>query len=142
MLIVIVIIGILAWALIPRIGNARDKANDVAMEANVTAITSAAMQAIIDGKTPCSDTGLINYGAMNTYWMSDLWSDFHCRKVAGDHVVVWTTGMKVQDNNNCLLTGASKAINLLTGGSQIQDLFDVTGQTGTVANGYCYCMAQ
>lgn len=41
MLIVIVIIGILAWALIPRIWSARDKANDVAREANVKSYATA-----------------------------------------------------------------------------------------------------
>jgi type II secretory pathway pseudopilin PulG len=41
MLIVIVIIGILAWALIPRIGSARDKANDTARESNVRSLATA-----------------------------------------------------------------------------------------------------
>lgn len=41
MLIVIVIIGILAWALIPRIGSARDKANDTARQANVRSLATA-----------------------------------------------------------------------------------------------------
>ena len=41
MLIVIVIIGILAWALIPRVWSARDKANDTAREANVRSLATA-----------------------------------------------------------------------------------------------------
>lgn len=44
MLIVIVIIGILAWVLIPKIGWAREKAEDVAVKANVKALSTAAMQ--------------------------------------------------------------------------------------------------
>ena len=48
MLIVIVIIGILAWALIPRIGTARDKAYDVAREANVRSLAVAMAQYWLD----------------------------------------------------------------------------------------------
>jgi len=44
MLIVIVIIGILAAALIPRIWGARDKANDVARQANVKSYATALSQ--------------------------------------------------------------------------------------------------
>lgn len=48
MLIVIVIIGILASALIPRIGSARDKAYDVAREANVRSLAVAMAQYWLD----------------------------------------------------------------------------------------------
>ena len=69
MLIVIVIIGILAGALIPRIGNARDKANDVSIQANVNALAAAGMQAIIDGRVggPCGDGNAINYANLAAY---------------------------------------------------------------------------
>lgn len=51
MLIVIVIIGILAGALIPRIWNAREKANDTAREANVRSIATAMVQLWLDAGT-------------------------------------------------------------------------------------------
>lgn len=44
MLIVIVIIGILAWVLIPKIGWAREKANDVAVKANVRSLAQWVLQ--------------------------------------------------------------------------------------------------
>ena len=138
MLIVIVIIGILAGALIPRIGNARDKAQDVSIQANVNAITSAAMQAIIDGRTPCGANDAIDYAAMSNYWMTDLWADFLCRQVAGDHVVVYTTGtaMNVADNNNCVLA----SITALAANSQLTDVLAVVTPDG--ANNDVYCLAQ
>ena len=135
MLIVIVIIGILAWALIPRIWNARDKANDVAREANVNAITTAGMQAIIDGRTPCSGDA-VQYSEMTTYWMSDLWTGYKCKQVAGDHIVVWTDEMKVKENNNCKKDG-TWGISELTSTSSITAVFAVMdSSTGT------YCLVQ
>lgn len=139
MLIVIVIIGILAWALIPRIWNARDKAQDVAIQANANALVSAAMQAIMDGWTPCSGDN-VQYDEMSTYGMTTLEQPFHCRRVAGDHVVVWTTGMHVTANNNCQVA-------TLTGFTANTDLNTVIAAVGaanglTVASGGVYCLAQ
>lgn len=48
MLIVIVIIGILAWALIPRIGSARDKANDTARKAHLQWVATALISYTVD----------------------------------------------------------------------------------------------
>ena len=62
MLIVIVIIGILAWALIPRIGTARDKANDTAREANVRSLATALVSYGLDhGNYPENLPDLQNY---------------------------------------------------------------------------------
>ena len=51
MLIVIVIIGVLASALIPRIGSARGKANDVARKADLQQIATALISYQIDRNT-------------------------------------------------------------------------------------------
>jgi type II secretory pathway pseudopilin PulG len=48
MLIVIVIIGVLASALIPRLGSARGKANDVARKADLQQIATAIISYQID----------------------------------------------------------------------------------------------
>lgn len=57
MLIVIVIIGILAAALIPRLSSARGRANDVARKADLAQIASALVMYQIDhGKFPICDT--------------------------------------------------------------------------------------
>ncbi len=50
MLIVIVIIGILAWVLLPKIWWARDKAQDVAVTANVKNLWTAIIQYQMDNK--------------------------------------------------------------------------------------------
>ncbi|HCY20483.1 TPA: hypothetical protein DIC40_01185 [Patescibacteria group bacterium] len=48
MLIVIVIIGVLASALIPRLGSARGKANDVARKADLQQVATAIISYQID----------------------------------------------------------------------------------------------
>lgn len=68
MLIVIVIIGILAWVLIPKIGWAREKANDVAIKANVRSFAQWVLQIQLAGDTIPSDfTGLNTPGNATTY---------------------------------------------------------------------------
>ena len=57
MLIVIVIIGVLAWALIPRIGSARDKANDTARESNVRSLATAMVSYWLDHGSYPADSG-------------------------------------------------------------------------------------
>lgn len=57
MLIVIVIIGVLAWALIPRIGSARDKANDTAREANARSIATAMVSYGLDNWSYPAESG-------------------------------------------------------------------------------------
>ena len=55
MLIVIVIIGILAAALIPRLGSARGRANDVARKADLSQVATALVSYQIDhGQFPTS----------------------------------------------------------------------------------------
>lgn len=137
MLIVIVIIGILAGALIPRIWNARDKANDVAIQANVNALTSAGMQALIDNGTPCNDDNSINYGDLTNYWMSDLSDDnYLCRIIDEDHIVVWYTEMNVETNNNCV----AQSINDLDEDANIATILAVVWTT--TDNEDVYCLAQ
>lgn len=112
MLIVIVIIGILAGALIPRIWNARDKAQDVANTANVNALTSAAMQAIIDERTPCAADDTVNWDRLADYWITRFNNDenYHCRVVLTDHVIVWFDNMRVETNYNCLESQITAAL--------------------------------
>lgn len=136
MLIVIVIIGILAGALIPRIWNARDKAQDVAIEANVNAIVSAGMQALLDWDNPCNDSGDVQYSTMTAYWMTDLWTGYKCKKVAGDHIVVWTSEMHIKDNNNCAESGTGSIGELSSNSTLNQVMSVVGGWTGV------YCLAQ
>ncbi len=88
MLIVIVIIGILAWALIPRIGSARDKANDTAREANVRSLATAMVSYVMDHNTPATNTG--------TCWWNTA---FRSHNVPG---------------NNATLTGCELNIDLTT----------------------------
>lgn len=69
MLIVIVIIGILAAVLIPKIGWAREKAQDVAIKANVRAFSQALVQAqLANEPMPAAGSGIaaINGGTYST----------------------------------------------------------------------------
>ena len=70
MLIVIVIIGILAAVLIPKIGWAREKAEDVAVKANVKSYAQAIIQMQLDNKTSewASFTALNTTGNAEKYW--------------------------------------------------------------------------
>lgn len=70
MLIVIVIIGILAWVLIPKIGWAKDKANDVAKQATVRGIASSLLQYDMDNNEYPTGTNLDWFlsGAMAEKW--------------------------------------------------------------------------
>ena len=72
MLIVIVIIGILAWALIPRIGNAREKANDTAREANVRSIATAMVQYWLDQGSYPADTDYTDWTTLANYNISAM----------------------------------------------------------------------
>jgi prepilin-type N-terminal cleavage/methylation domain-containing protein len=80
MLIVIVIIGILAWALIPRIGSARDKANDTAREANVRSLATAMVSYGMDHNwypkegTDITATGTVFKVGHTTYVLDDTWT--------------------------------------------------------------------
>lgn len=70
MLIVIVIIGILAAVLLPKIGWARDKANDVAVTANVKNLWTAIIQYQMDNnKLPAS------YSWDDEWWLNVFWED-------------------------------------------------------------------
>ena len=65
MLIVIVIIGILAAALLPQIWSARDKANDTAREANVRTLVTAITQLWMDSTDWYPET--LNTWALEKY---------------------------------------------------------------------------
>ena len=80
MLIVIVIIGILAAALIPRLTSARGRANDVARKADLQQIATALISYQIDsGKFPPSATGTSflwwTDGELTAGWMSTVPKD-------------------------------------------------------------------
>ena len=144
MLIVIVIIGILAWALIPRIWNARDKANDVANTANVNALISAAMQSIIDGKKPCS-WSTVQWDSLKNYWITafdNSWN-YKCVTFANDHVIAWYDNMKVDENNNCVTWSFLNA----SGTASVSTLADGlavvwSGKNTPKGSGGVYCLVQ
>lgn len=77
MLIVIVIIGILAAALIPRLSKARGRANDTARKADLSQIAAALVSAQIDkGSFPsfCGDLSLAE-SDLSTAWLDSLPTD-------------------------------------------------------------------
>ncbi len=79
MLIVIVIIGILAASLIPRLSNARGRANDVARKADLAQVAAALVAYQIDhGEFPEVSWALSNptiSSALMRAWMSTIPSD-------------------------------------------------------------------
>jgi len=76
MLIVIVIIGILAAVLLPKIGWARDKANDVAVTANVKNLGTALIQYEMDnGWYPSSLANLVTGDLIEKYWITTKYDD-------------------------------------------------------------------
>ena len=142
MLIVIVIIGILAWALIPRIGTARDKANDTAREANVRSLATAMVSYGLDhGGYPtwylatwandASGIYLTWYSIPdNNFYHQPGWSDeYKYRQLDGwAHFIIYTA-----------LSAWSEAWNCKTG-----DVADVTAyatantKIGTTWSAFCY----
>ena len=110
MLIVIVIIGILAWALIPRIGTARDKANDTAREANVRSLATAMVQYWLDhGSYPESvydnkwGWRLINYGISDSFDWQPTDNDYYAylQLDGGSHFVFLTKLSEWSEAWNC-----------------------------------------
>lgn len=77
MLIVIVIIGILAAALIPRLSSARGRANDVARKADLQQIAGALVSYQIDHGSFPATAGQLNWisDQLVTAWMSSIPSD-------------------------------------------------------------------
>ena len=77
MLIVIVIIGILAAALIPRLSSARGRANDVARKADLSQVAAALVAYQIDhGSFPTNDWSLVNIkDELIKAWMSSIPTD-------------------------------------------------------------------
>ena len=110
MLIVIVIIGILAWALIPRIGTARDKANDTAREANVRSLATAMVQYGLDhGSYPDKirdNKGgwrLENYGITESFDGQPTDNDYYeyIQLDGGSHFVFYTQLSEWSEAWNC-----------------------------------------
>jgi prepilin-type N-terminal cleavage/methylation domain-containing protein len=76
MLIVIVIIGILAAVLIPKIGWAREKAEDVAVKANVRSYAQGILQMQLDNQAvPTTWSWLNNSTNSENYGMPNLTED-------------------------------------------------------------------
>ena len=77
MLIVIVIIGILAAALIPRLSSARGRANDVARKADLAQVAAALVSYQIDrGSYPTTAGALSTIsGSLNSAGMDNIPSD-------------------------------------------------------------------
>lgn len=92
MLIVIVIIGILAAALLPQIGSARDKANDTAREANVRTLVTALVQFWMDSTTWYPDAmpdDLTRYGVPSGNFNNEPSdSTYTYTKLQWDHFIV------------------------------------------------------
>ena len=108
MLIVIVIIGILAWALIPRIGSARDKANDTAREANVRSLATALVSYWLDHGSYPTDAQFVA-GLLDNYSIpNDLFANqpagttYHYIQLDGwTHFIVYADLSENSDAWNC-----------------------------------------
>ncbi len=103
MLIVIVIIGILAWALIPRIWSARDKANDTAREANVRSLATA----------------MVSYGMDHGYpaTTESIWETPVCEE-EDDENPGWSVPGSATRQNGCRLNVSLTAYSIPAGNFQ------------------------
>lgn len=132
MLIVIVIIGILAWVLLPKIGWAKDKANDVAVTANVKNLGTAIIQYDMDNNgLPTDLWDALTGNKAEKYWVSISYSDAtdatkYQYKKDSDNKHFLVCGKYSQDNN---------AWNMSSDG--ITD-WTYTGGLSTTWNWYCY----
>ncbi len=148
MLIVIVIIGILAWALIPRIWNARDKANDVAREANVKSIATAMSQALMDSVAITCDANAVPYAALWRYWITaslngqpQAGNTYKCILLKDNHFIVWTDSTTDDETNvnnasNCQSSAVSELTNESTFATA-SALVDNTPAEWTFHDSYC-----
>ena len=93
MLIVIVIIGILAAALIPRLSSARGRANDVARKADVAQVAAALVSYQIDRGSFPSSAGALTLisGNLISAGMSAIPEDPNTSRVF-DGIAWWSTG--------------------------------------------------
>ncbi len=98
------------------------------------------MQAIIDGKVPCSGDNSVIYDNLSSYWITSMGGDYHCKVVRKDHIVVWNNNMRVAENNNCT-TGD---INTLSDTTDLADILAVVGKSkgNKKEDGGVYCLAQ
>ena len=112
MLIVIVIIGILAWALIPRIGSARDKANDTAREANVRSLATALVSYGLDHDFPAADTlpNLTTYSIPDGNFANQPTNGqvYNVKYLGDSHFVVYTA-LSCSDDANATCGNCSAA---------------------------------
>ena len=150
MLIVIVIIGILAAALLPQIGSARDKANDTAREANVrtlvTAITQYWMdhpngyptgnQTNLNSNWPAAGDDLTKYGVpADNFHDTPGGSEYNYTKLKWDHFIV-SVNLSCDEDTNPTCGNCSGALvrsynsgdvrteaHFLTGGATAGDSF-------------------
>lgn len=104
MLIVIVIIGILAAALLPQIGSARDKANDTAREANVRTLVTAITQLGMDSADWYPDAlangDLEKYGVpTDNFDDTPSNSTYTYKKLKWDHFLVYVN-LSCEDDDN------------------------------------------
>lgn len=99
MLIVMVIIGILAAALIPRLSSARGRANDVARKADLAQVASALVSYQIDHGTLPAERGSINCisGILNTAGMSSVPNDPNRARIISGFITP-TAGCTVEGN--------------------------------------------
>lgn len=99
MLIVIVIIGILAAALIPRLSSARGRANDVARKADLAQVASALVSYQIDHGTLPDKIGSINCisGVLSTAGMSSIPTDPNRARIISGFINP-TAGCTVEGN--------------------------------------------
>ncbi len=95
MLIVIVIIGVLASALIPRLGSARGKANDVARKADLQQVATAIISYQIDqNKFPVGPKTFTDTG-----FQADLKKGGIASIPVGDTTTIWS-GMKANESTS------------------------------------------
>lgn len=84
MLIVIVIIGILAAVLLPKIGWARDKANDVAIKANVRNLAQGVLQMQLAWESLPN-----SFAALNTTWNAQKYDFNEIKQDTGFYSYTW-----------------------------------------------------
>ena len=106
MLIVIVIIGILAAVLIPKIGWAREKAEDVAVKANVKSYATAVVQYYMDASNTTQITSLsatFSGANIDKYWapsVSTTDASKYTITFSGTSVTKYTICGDVTDDSN------------------------------------------
>ena len=151
MLIVIVIIGILAAALLPQIWSARDKANDTAREANVRTLVTALVQYWMDNTDgypdanstnltdnwPAQGDDLTKYGVpANNFDDTPSGSTYQYVKLKGDHFIVFVN-LSCEDDASPTCGNCNGALVATYGDATARTDADFTGANKTDLDSFC-----